>query len=58
MPWLGIRHAEYEPGATRYAARRYGIANRLHAMRKGTTKGKWGVPTQAFPQVLKNLSAA
>jgi hypothetical protein len=56
MPWLGIRLAEYEPGATRYASRRQ---DREPAARhvQEYHQGQVGVPTEAIPDPLEDVSA-
>jgi len=57
MPWFGIRLAEYEPSATRNAVRRQ---DREPAPRhvEGHDKGQVGVPAEAIPHALEDLSAA
>jgi len=57
MPWVEIRIAERELGATRYASRRQ---DREPAARhvEGYHQGQVGVSTEAITDALEDLSAA
>ena len=57
MPWVEIRIAERELGATRYASRRQ---DREPAARhvEGYHQDQVGIPTEATPDAMGNLPAA